>query len=303
MESLDPSSALPSLAVGTGPAPPAIEDLEFPYCLYAWACGTEEEADFLHYGLWRNGTESGKQAQENLARLVRSLIPDGVERILDSGCGLGRTTADLTREGYSVVGISPDEKLMELARARFGRHLPFRTVRFEDYADTDAFDLVLFQESSNYIGLRTLLRHSRELLRPRGYLLLCDEVRYGVKGVLAFHRRDLLVKLAGCLGFRLLSQRDITREVMPTRAWVADALAGNREEIIRRFRPRREDVERELDQFLEDWDRHTAAFESGHFGYEVFLFQWSGTPLSRLRCALSLAPAALGAAGRRFRRG
>jgi len=111
-----------------------IKTLEFPFCYYAYIIDREGLIDYFHYGLWEDGTHELKKAQENLASLMKSLIPDGVKRVLDVGCGLGRTTRDLTAAGYDVIGISPDSRLMEMAKAKYRECSSSLIVSsFEDY--------------------------------------------------------------------------------------------------------------------------------------------------------------------------
>lgn len=128
-----------------------LKELEPPFCYYVYVIKHEGTVDYFHYGLWKQETKGIRAAQENLARLMKSLIPNGVKKVLDVGCGLGRTTYDLTTGGYNVVGISPDENLMKMARAKYrDSDLQLMTTSFERYKGTDNFDLVLFQESSQY---------------------------------------------------------------------------------------------------------------------------------------------------------
>jgi MPBQ/MSBQ methyltransferase len=250
-----------------------IATLEFPYCYYADITDTQGVFDYFHYGFWAQGTESPKEAQEKLWRLMFSLIPKGVKRILDAGCGLEKTTFDLTQAGYSAIGISPDKANMELARTRHGEGVQLITTSFEDYSDELPFDLILFQESSQYVALWNLIIHSRELLRKNGYLLICDEIRYGEKKSRNFHRKDLLLNMAGAAGFKLLVNRDITDQVMPTRHYVVNQLVDNRDRIIESFRPFRENVVEEIDRLTKGWKDDSDLFSMRFFGYEIFLFQ------------------------------
>ncbi len=50
------------------------------------------------------------------ARLVDALSPRGAA-VLDAGCGIGRTTAALTRMGHRVVGVDRDRALVDVAVA------------------------------------------------------------------------------------------------------------------------------------------------------------------------------------------
>jgi len=175
-----------------------IKTLEFPFCYYAYIIDRDGLVDYLHYGLWETGTKGLKEAQENLASLMKSLIPDGVKRILDVGCGLGRTTRDLTAAGYDVIGISPDVKLMEVAKVKY-RECESQLVisSFEDYRNAELFDLILFQESAQYIkDLRFIFSHSKELLNRPGYLLMCDELQYGNFADCLFHEKKEIENIA-----------------------------------------------------------------------------------------------------------
>lgn len=132
-----------------------IKTLEFPFCYYAYIINRNGDIDYFHYGLWETNTNNLKDAQENLAQLMKSLIPKEIKKILDVGCGLGRTTYDLTRAGYDVTGISPDIKLMDMARAKYNNEkLKLITSAFENFRSSNLFDLILFQESTQYIDLK-----------------------------------------------------------------------------------------------------------------------------------------------------
>ncbi len=156
-----------------------IQTLQAPYCYYAYAVSRDGLVDYMHYGYWKRETTTITEAQENLADLMKSYIPVGTKTILDSGCGLGRTTWDLSNSGFDVVGISPDRSLIDEARQKFPKiEKQFVCTRFEDYHPSVQFDLVFFQESSQYIDARVLFGHLGEITRPAGFVLICDEVRY-----------------------------------------------------------------------------------------------------------------------------
>ncbi|WP_229117695.1 class I SAM-dependent methyltransferase [Enemella evansiae] len=52
------------------------------------------------------------------ARLVDALLPRG-SRVLDAGCGAGRTGGYLARAGHTVVGVDQDPVLIEAAQADY----------------------------------------------------------------------------------------------------------------------------------------------------------------------------------------
>lgn len=251
-----------------------IKTLEFPFCYYAYIIDRTGLIDYMHYGLWEDGTLQLKDAQENLASLMKSLIPDGVKRILDSGCGLGRTTHDLTAAGYDVIGISPDIRLMEMARTKYRKCESQLVISsFEDFRSTERFDLLLFQESAQYINIGFLFSHGKELLNTKGYILMCDEVRYDNSAGSPFHEKKEILNIAHEYGFRLLLNKDITKKVLETRGIALEMIISNKESLINEFSSIRGNARQEIELLIEGWKAHNAMFDKNMFGYEVFLFQ------------------------------
>lgn len=94
-------------------------------------------------------------------------------RVLDLGCGVGRTTRRLDEFGFDVIGIDISEEMVREARSRF----PELDVRVGDAANLDfpdgSFDHVLFSysgldlvhpEEKRFAVLREILR----VLEPGG---------------------------------------------------------------------------------------------------------------------------------------
>lgn len=93
--------------------------------------------------------------------------------VLDVGCGVGRTTAELHRRGYDVLGVDVSEAMVEAARATF----PHLDVAVADATalpcGDDRFDRALF----SYCGIDYVypasqrvaaLREIRRVLEPGG---------------------------------------------------------------------------------------------------------------------------------------
>ena len=110
-------------------------------------------------------------------RLVAAHFPAPPARVLDLGCGAGRTTIALVDMGYQVVGIDLADALLDEAR----RLAPGIDVRHMDAASLDfpdaSFDAALF----SYNGLDCLyplatrercLAEVRRVLRPGAPFLL-----------------------------------------------------------------------------------------------------------------------------------
>lgn len=109
---------------------------------------------------------------------VRS-VADADAAVLDLGCGVGRLTAELTRQGFGrVTGADMAPAMLDLARARCpsatfvltdGRTLPF---------EDESFDLVLLFSVLTCVisdaGQDALLAEIRRVLRPDGIVYISD---------------------------------------------------------------------------------------------------------------------------------
>ncbi|QSX00039.1 class I SAM-dependent methyltransferase [Haloterrigena alkaliphila] len=113
---------------------------------------------------------TGGLSPEEREAITRYLPADGT-RILDLGCGTGRTTTALERMGFDVVGVDFTESYIERARSLFPKPQflvgDATTLPFDD----EAFDGVVFlglgfstvlPEETRY----TVLREIRRVLRP-----------------------------------------------------------------------------------------------------------------------------------------
>lgn len=249
--------------------------LEFPYCYYAYVIDPEGRLDHLHFGLWNDDTRGMKEAQENLTNLVLNQIPRDVESILDVGCGLGSTSHRLSTAGYRVTGISPDKALVEFAKRRYPNTeaLELISISFEAFTADNQFDLLLLQESAQYIDVNTLFSKARRLLRRKGYLLMCDEVRYEGCLLPFGHYRSEIIDVARREGFRLLNGANLTKSIMKSRDFGRESLVNRRDEICQAFRGYRQNVADELNAMEEGWIAHDEQYRSGKSGYEWFLFQ------------------------------
>jgi SAM-dependent methyltransferase len=83
------------------------------------------------------------------ARLIEAFFPRPPARVLDIGCGAGRTTGALAELGYQVVGIDLAESLLANARRRYPS-LDFRQMDATALAfESASFDAAIF----SYNGL------------------------------------------------------------------------------------------------------------------------------------------------------
>ena len=76
------------------------------------------QSDYLHYGFWDDPStveiesitlQEIKNAQGRYIEHLASFIPKEVNSIIDVGCGIGGNADYLTKQGYKVETLSPDD--------------------------------------------------------------------------------------------------------------------------------------------------------------------------------------------------
>lgn len=178
----------------------------------------------LHYGLWQDDLEvciqNLPEAQKRYSDFLLSHIPEGVNRILDVGCGAGGVACELIARGFQVEGVSPSPLLSEAAQQQAGDKFKIHQGRFEDvtFGDDEKFDLVMFSESFQYITLQTVLEDAKQRLNPGGYILICDFFKTSAPGKSVIgggHPIDKFLAALGRSGLETLEDKDITRETAP----------------------------------------------------------------------------------------
>ena len=188
--------------------------------LFHFFLGTRD----LHYGLWTDDLEVNirnlPEAQQRYSNFLIDHIPDDVSRILDVGCGAGGLASELRGRGYQVEGVSPSPLLSDAARDNAGEDFVIHQGRFEDVwlENAEPFDLVMFSESFQYITLDTALEKAQSLLRPGGYILICDFFKTGAPGKSVIgggHPIDKFNSVLDASGLHILADKDITAETAP----------------------------------------------------------------------------------------
>ena len=193
--------------------------LEIGLKVYKFFFNTE----YLHYGYWINNLDVDatnlKQAQENYAAFLLSNIPEGVKTILDVGCGSGKFALELTKKGYRVDCVSPSEKLTSYAKSILPPEVTLYHGKYEDVAISKKYDLILFSESFQYIGMHDSFKISLALLNDRGYLLLADFFQTDAPGKSPLgggHKLSEFREIYPAYPYTLQKDIDITPDIAPT---------------------------------------------------------------------------------------
>jgi len=153
---------------------------------------------------------------------VEANLPPGPARLLEVGCGHGELALRLQSRGHEVVAIDRSEKAVARARAR---GVEARRADWPQFDDSAPFDAVLFTRSLHHIGaLPGAVRRARELLQPRGRVLVEDFARHEVQPLAAEWLYQVLALLDGAGLLRRQSDpllKAMRRDREPLAAWQA----------------------------------------------------------------------------------
>ena len=246
-------------------APLAYRDFYYPLNVFMHIL-THEEGDvpYLHYGLFDDADEPLPVAQERSTQLLLSRLPAPPARILEAGIGLGTTLSRLTRMGYDTVGITPDEKQIAVVRERYGDSVDARCLAFEQFPLPDRFDVVVFQESSQYIDANALFARANELT---SHVLVLDEFAMQPAGEL--HRYDAFLDAAQTHGFRTIEDLDLSRKAPPSIDYFTTRLPRYRDRLIADLGL----TGQQVDDLIESGRRYRDFYDRGAYAYRLLQFR------------------------------
>lgn len=242
----------------------------------------EGRVDYLHYGLFHDKSTSLAAALQHSTELLLSRLPAAPCRILEVGVGLGTTYALLTGKGYQVHGITPDAPQIAYIHEHIGKDVAISCQRLEDFrAGPESYEVVLFQESGQYIDPLDIFNQSQDLLVSSGSLLLIDEfaLRRVQPGMEGLHQIDDMIALAGRFGFELVERLDLSSLASPTLDYLLEATTAYRQQLIDDLNLQQET----LDQLDASNRAYHEKYASGRYGYGLLHFRKKSVPRWRLR--------------------
>ncbi len=253
------------------------KNFTFPLNVYAHIlCKDYGDFKYLHYGLFEQDDEQDLQkAQQRATDLFFLHIPTCPCRILEVGIGLGTTLSKLVKAGYNATGITPDENQINYAKIRYGENLPVFCQRLEDFSASQKFDLIIFQESAQYIDTTILFRQASDLLTDGGQLIIMDELSLrkcppsdpGLPWV------DGYISLGSTLGFEIIKQLDLSSQALPTDIYIVDTVMRYREDLIAELELSSEDI----DGLIQAAQNHLSKYRDGRYGYGLLQFRKKST--------------------------
>lgn len=134
-------------------------------------------SDFHNLGIWRDETNSARDACLALMRELVALSPPDPRRVLEVGCGKGATTKELRAHwpDAEITGIDVSEAQLATSRT----NCPDASFMLMDACEMtfpdSSFDLVISVEAAfQFPSRRVFLEHARRVLAPGGRLVLQD---------------------------------------------------------------------------------------------------------------------------------
>lgn len=256
--------------------------LAFPLNVYAHALLLQEgQAEYLHYGLFENAQTSLKEAQQFSTDLLMAKLPSPPCRILEVGVGLGKTFSLLRQKKYDAHGITPDAQQIQYIRESLGADAAITQHSFESFsAESGSYEVILLQESAQYIDPLVIFNQALDLLTSTGELIIIDEfvLKPSVFESHALHFIDHVIALATRLGFELVEHRDLSRLAAPTVDYLLQITDTHRSRLIKDL----EVSATQLDQLDQSNQIYREKYADGYYGYALLHFRKKNTPKWRL---------------------
>lgn len=246
-------------------APASYRDFYFPLNVFMHLLTLEEgDVRYLHYGIFDREDETLLAAQERSTAMLLDRLPPPPARILDVGSGIGTTLHRLTQLGYDVTGVTPDEKQIAYIRARYGSTVHIEHSPLETFESDAPFDLLLFQESSQYIDSDALFARAAQLTQR---VLVLDEFATCAVGHL--HQWSSFVDAAARHGFVIAEELDLTERAAPTIDYFNARYPRYRDRLIADLGIATETI----DELIRGGFTYRAAYAAGDYVYRLADFR------------------------------
>lgn len=240
--------------------------LPFPLNVYAQtlALSTGAVPGLLHFGVYNERDDSRmpyasaqRRAQEQLLALM--LPPPA--RVLEAGCGFGSLARELAMRDYEVTALTPIEEEWRAASTLPGQKAHCLLLDLKDFVPHARVDVVVLQQSAQYLDPLLLMAKANDCLQEGGQLLIAEEFLLD-DSIITPEPRPLLsnfLRLAERCGFRVERQRELGRQVGPGLTLFAQWLQEQRVTVSDSLSLPLVDVDELYGQLLAMADKYTHA--------------------------------------------
>jgi len=180
--------------------------------------------NMLHYGYFEDpdtkpetiSFQQFEDAQIKYAENIIDRIKDHDHPILDVGCGMGGLSELLSRKGFEVESLTPNENQIEFIKANF-KQLTTHHCKYEDLDTDKKYGTVINSESLQYIALDEAFKKTEKIILPKGRWIIVDYFSQEKKGDNQKpHHLDTFYQKAKDYGWTVSYQYDITPNILPT---------------------------------------------------------------------------------------
>lgn len=134
--------------------------------------------EHLHFGVFPAGLDQAYPAAQGKAQeLLQDLLIAAPARVLEVGCGTGNLARALTAQGYTVTALTSLAAEAEVLRETGTEHFhgDFLHFQLSNAQPPQRFDIIVLQQSAQYLDPVVLLARVKDCLREGGQLLIADE--------------------------------------------------------------------------------------------------------------------------------
>lgn len=195
--------------------------LAFPLNIYAQTLRLEYGAvEHLHFGIFDNAASTVgdyPRAQAAAQNALITLLEPAPARVLEMGYGSGALARTLADKGYQVSAVTSSAEEFRSTAHEQTQGLEFIHSDLESFHPTQGFDVLLLQQSAQYLDPLQLFRIANRCLVSGGQLLLAEEFLLD-DSLGEAEARPLLtsfLQLAERCGFSTQRQRELGRQVAP----------------------------------------------------------------------------------------
>lgn len=162
-----------------------------------------------------------QQAQVRYGERLVDLVQDKESRVLDAGCGMGGLVGLLLKRGLQPTALTPNRTQVRRVHEDFPG-VPMIEGRLEEIPLPEfrhTFGTVITAESFQYMKLPIALEVIEQILKPGGRWILCEYFRITPAAHKSGHLWNDFTAALEQRGWRIVSQQDITANVLPTIAF------------------------------------------------------------------------------------
>lgn len=120
---------------------------------------------------------------QRYSKLLLNEIPNGLEKILDIGCGTGEFTKKVAAKAKDVIGIDIAPQMISEAKSRHpAENIKYILQDFDTMEEDELYDCIISIATFHHLSLDKALPKIKNMLKPNGILIVLD--LYERKGLL-----------------------------------------------------------------------------------------------------------------------